>query len=677
MAMSYKSFCWVLGTTSFRTDQLNRKIELQLKYLDQFWSDCKMAKQTWSRNSQLQAAYYKFLKRNGFVAGSAARPEKDAREKTSGLVELGLVSDERRLTDPGKKLLTISSAGDFGLDQNDILELSKDSHLYLLQLLKATKSTEYGTVRPFIVFANVMCQIKPDKSGDIYLTKEEFTYLLPLCVNKSHTKTVIDAVNLARIKGVVTDVDQIIVAHLMEMENYKEALKYFKGSAIIDENVICTVGMNRKSGADGKSRYDAEYVGVFTSLRDLVFKGVTEVRVTRFVCAVKKCNIYKYWIEYFFVNIPGKRLGKNLALKLRRDRGVFKVKDELEYRSAFFKTWHLLKAKATLRDYADLNRRYFALSDTVLFSDERVTFDLLPKVLFQKLVAWLDKESFNACGNLQDEIPLADIVKMQMPSKETLVSEATGKSPSYVRSNGGTRTVLKNERKSRFEKMLSGKFPREQVETLLALMEDRQNDAKVQSVVTDNADVPTIFEYIVGIAWYYISGSTGDVLDYMNLSLGADFLPKTHAGGGEADIVWQYEENPPHYKKHALLIEVTLAEKDSQRRMEMEPVSRHLGEYRLAHPGDNVSYCTFVTTNLNFNVIADFRCKRSQPYYNPSNAHEKVQGLKIIPIDTKMLRRMLEKNVSYTSVCEIFDAYDSKSGDPVEWHDALRSAIEA
>ncbi len=676
MAMSYKSFCWVLGTTSFRTDQLNRKIELQLRYLDQFWSDGKMASQSWSRNSRLQAAYYKFLKQNGFVEGSASRPAKDAREKTSGLVELGLVDDERRLTAPGKKILAISSAGDFGLDQNDILELSKDSHLYLLQLLKATKKTDYGTVRPFIVFANVMCQIKPDLLGDTYLTKEEFTYLLPLCVNKSRTKAVVDAVNHARTKGVETDVDQIIVSHLMEMENYKEALDYFKGAATVDEDVICMVGMNRKSGSDGKSRYDAEYVGVFTSLRDLVFKGVTEGRASRFVCALQKCNIKKYWIEHFFANGRGKRLGKNLVQKLRRNRSVFESKNELEYRTAFFKTWHLLKARATLKDYADLNRRYFALSDTVLFSNERVVFDLLPKVLFRKLFVWLDRESFNACGQLQDDIQLADVVRMQMPSKEALVSEATGKSPSYVRSNGGTRAVLKKERKSRFEKLLSGKFPREQVESLLVLMEDRHNDAKVQSAVTDNADVPTIFEYIVGIAWYYISGSTGDVLDYMNLSLGADFLPKTHAGGGEADIVWQYEENPPYYKKHALLIEVTLAEKDSQRRMEMEPVSRHLGEYRLAHPGDNISYCTFVTTNLNFNVIADFRGKRFQTYYNSSNKHEKVQGLKIIPIDTKMLRRMLEKKVSYASVCEIFDAYDRKTCDPVEWHDALRSAIE-
>ena len=56
MAISYKSYCWVVGTTSFRTNQLNRKIELQLGYLDEFWSDLRFAAQPWSENDPLQRA---------------------------------------------------------------------------------------------------------------------------------------------------------------------------------------------------------------------------------------------------------------------------------------------------------------------------------------------------------------------------------------------------------------------------------------------------------------------------------------------------------------------------------------------------------------------------------------------------------------------------------------------
>lgn len=34
----YKSFCWGLGTTSFRTKNFNKTIEDQLSLLDEFWN---------------------------------------------------------------------------------------------------------------------------------------------------------------------------------------------------------------------------------------------------------------------------------------------------------------------------------------------------------------------------------------------------------------------------------------------------------------------------------------------------------------------------------------------------------------------------------------------------------------------------------------------------------------
>ena len=151
--------------------------------------------------------------------------------------------------------------------------------------------------------------------------------------------------------------------------------------------------------------------------------------------------------------------------------------------------------------------------------------------------------------------------------------------------------------------------------------------------MTDNADIPTIFEYILGITWYIISEKQGNVLEYMNLSLEADLLPRTHAGGGEADIVWNYEETK-QYPKHTLLIEATLADGSNQRRMEMEPVSRHLGEYCLKNP-DKEAYCIFITTFLNMNVISDFRARKFMIYYN-ADGTKSVDGMKIIPIQSGM-----------------------------------------
>lgn len=50
--------------------------------------------------------------------------------------------------------------------------------------------------------------------------------------------------------------------------------------------------------------------------------------------------------------------------------------------------------------------------------------------------------------------------------------------------------------------------------------------------------------------------------------------------GGYADIIYEYEACLA-YPKHALLLEATLADGTNQRRMEMEPVLRHLEDYRI------------------------------------------------------------------------------------------------
>ena len=49
-----------------------------------------------------------FLQENKFISGDANNKPKDAREKTSGLVALGLIDDNRKLTSGGTELLKTS-----------------------------------------------------------------------------------------------------------------------------------------------------------------------------------------------------------------------------------------------------------------------------------------------------------------------------------------------------------------------------------------------------------------------------------------------------------------------------------------------------------------------------------------------------------------------------------------
>lgn len=669
MALAYKSFCWSMGTTSFRTKHINRDIELQLRYLHTFWESHGQLTADWS-DCSVQAAYYTLLKQQGFVEGSASRPDKDAREKTSGLVDLGLLTEGRQLTEAGKRLWAISEAQDFAIDPENLLDLAKDSTCYFLQLLKAASKEGASSIRPFVVLLDVLNKVAPNSQGKRYLTQEEFVYLLPLCVNPSRLSQIVGAINRSRAAGQSFDLDAEILKVLMGMENHQEALALFLKATQVDERLICQVGMNRKSGADGDKRYDKAYLGIFKTLHEIVFQGVTEERLRAFLDAVKACNRCREWKQVF--GLSGKR--KQLIEGWRADLAILQATTEADFRKRFFELMHLLKAKATLHDYADLNKRYFRLADVVVFADDRIYLDLLPSVFVKHIAAWLDREAFAPCHLLDRDVPLADLIPLPLPSKTELVLEATGLSTEKLREAGGIRSVLQAKRYARFKALLHHRFPIETVRELLEMVEDRKRDKAVQELITKEADLPTLFEYIVALAWYYISGETGEVLDYMNLSLGADFMPKTHAGGGEADIVWHYEADPPYYPRHQLLIEVTLAEKDAQRRMEMEPVSRHLGEYLLSSPDHAKAYCTFIAPHLNPNVISDFRMRKAQVYYRASDCTQTCPGMKIIPLDTQMLRQLLG-TTSYRELYARFEEHFHRAGDPLEWHNALRQEL--
>ena len=128
--IKFQSYCWSIGTTSYRTDNFNMSIEKQLQLMYQFKNTKENIATPWKNNNELQRKYYEFLRENNFVRGQAARPDKDAREKTSGLRDIGLLDDERNLTPAGLELLAMTEANSFS--SNNFLELF---HLLLNNIL--------------------------------------------------------------------------------------------------------------------------------------------------------------------------------------------------------------------------------------------------------------------------------------------------------------------------------------------------------------------------------------------------------------------------------------------------------------------------------------------------------------------------------------------------------------
>lgn len=647
----YKSFCWSLGTTSFRTKDFNKTIEEQLLLLDEFWKLDENKDENWSGNKDLQTRYYDFMQSKDFVEGNAGNKPKDAREKTSGLVDIGLIDDGRKLSNAGKALLKITSENDFSSDNQ--FQIAKDSYIYLKQLLKTYYNVDGHTVRPFMVLIHLLDEFD-------YLTLDEFTYLLPLCIGEVETAKIVDGI--FQLRSGSTSIDKIIINRLMDMPNYKMALDYLLENEVT-EDVMRIIGMNRKSSKEGGKNYDRAYFPLYQALYNLyVLKDNSYISVA--YEATSKVKIGKWWRKLLFNTSSKKAIYNNPVLHLR-NTDFNDVTDEENFKRIFFKTMHLFKAKATLSDYLDLNRRYIKTTDAVLFEDDTIKFDIVPKHFFKSVAAKLYQDAFISSELLYEDCDMSEISECLIVDDDTIVAGINEELGINVSDMQSAREALEDTRYQRLQHLIDTKFTDDKLLSLLDCFETR-NDDEIRSMVTDNADVPTIFEYVLGVLWYKVSERHGKILDYMKLSLDADLLPKTHAAGGEADIVYEYEATE-YYPEHTLLLEATLADSTNQRRMEMEPVSRHLGKH-LLRTGNLSSYCVFATNYLDINVIADFRGRKSMPFYDPQDYSKSVAGMKIIPLQTSELKNIVSNRKTYKELYPLFETAFNSNLPPHEWY---------
>lgn len=657
----YASFMWKFGTTSFRTKEFNYKTEKQLDLLNEFWKIPEHSNQGWEKKYMakgqkdiydIKVKYYDYLVANRFMEGGETyhHKYKTAREKTSGLYDMGLINENHRLTEAGKYLLELTGSQQY--DEKTPLGISQDSQLYLGQLLKLSLRISGNIVRPLIVVLRMLSELD-------YLTYDEFRYLVPLCIDEETTANILENIRALRAKN--GSIDRIIIDTLLSKTNYSNGLARFIGNDFSEE-LLLSVSMNRKS-AD----YDKPYAKLYEELHAVYMENDVS-RIVPLFDSLKKFqgSIAIKWKQMLF-DTPSsakvKQEPEEHLLPLQEDI----VDSEDSFKKFFFLTMHLFKAKATLEDYLDLNRRYLGLTNCFIFDDEQVKLDIVPKQFFKSAIDDLYNQAYEKSELLEKHVTLNEICPSLQFDEKEIIEGINNELGTQVSSMEEAYSEVDRLRYDRFNKLVEQKFSDS---TLLKLLEDfnQRNDDEITSLVTDNADVPTIFEYILGIIWYKVSGRRGRVLDYLKLSLDVNLLPITHAAGGEADIVWEYEKTKD-YPQHCLLLEATLADSTNQRRMEMEPVSRHLGNH-LLRTGNMNSYCVFATSFLHINVIGDFMNRKYDIYCDPADNDKYIDGMKIIPLDTNDLAEMLHKSITYSTLYNHFQkAYEAEERHPKKWYD--------
>lgn len=232
---------------------------------------------------------------------------------------------------------------------------------------------------------------------------------------------------------------------------------------------------------------------------------------------------------------------------------------------------------------------------------------------------------------------------------------------------------IENDRKREFASFIEKNYPIDKVQQILSLFGNRTNDKKIKEMVSLDATIPTSYEYMVGIAWYYFSGKRIDLLDSYNLTLSANFEPLIHAGGGQGDIVI-YEKNK------VVMLEATLMNMNNQKRGEWEPVLRHSINLKVAEEIKNTGRevtSFFIADCFDSNTINIWKAVAAVPLQSSTNKGKFTENVIIMPISTAELSSLMTRASEYdetiSRVRKLFEADKVKFD--INWRDKFMKTI--
>lgn len=139
---------------------------------------------------------------------------------------------------------------------------------------------------------------------------------------------------------------------------------------------------------------------------------------------------------------------------------------------------------ATLSDYFDLNRRYFNITDALIFEDCMIKLDMIPKYYFKEIIDVLYTETFGKDDNLTVDASLATIseaFKLDISKIYAALSKDLGIT---INSPKQAVTYVSDGRYRRFNTLIDKKFTDSVVIELLNCFEKR-DDKRIEELVTD------------------------------------------------------------------------------------------------------------------------------------------------------------------------------------------------
>lgn len=628
-----------LGDTSFRRKTLLDDYKTLLPILRKH----NILFPNWNNDSQI--AYYQevMTETDLFERSESDDPAKRSRTLTNALIKSGLINDKRKLSEVANNWI------DNKIESFDELEkalgISKDNLVFFRQFMKLRVYDDSNNYfYPFRVALKFLTKYQNVPEADFLVL------LHSISSNDSESKILALVEDYSKVAKNNQTFGEYVAEHFSDssVDGFNAELLF--SNTEFDTELFYRLFSNRKTPAS-----QLDYLDFVTNL--LNYKREKSIdNLKKLLESSKKSSVKK---AFGFNKLPFE-LKKNV-----QDFDEANQENELldlDNTKIYFQ-FSSSKKYDLVREYKDMTKRSFNLTGIISFANGLVNLE--NRDVIEIIISNIDLSGNEKYSNYETNLNSAfykDLATTKILGLDALEISHLREKIVVLLGTENIDTAVKNQKENKFRSIIEKEFPKTKIQELLPMFITREDD-KIQEIVTDLAKVPDIFEYVLAIAWFYLSDADYSIIDSLNLPLDGNFRPLGHAAGGDGDIIINYPDL-------TVMLEATLMKKNVQKRGELEPVIRHTTN--LAIRSENQVKTIFVADELDDNVINIFRAS-SYIELEGTNVDGKVQGVNIFPLTISEIMKMLDYSIPSSKVFNAMNNHYTKQPEFVisGWRDSI------
>ncbi len=562
--------------------------------------------------------------------------EDRSRHYTSTLTKIGFIHEDRQLSSVGK--LFISESDPVRNDFEKLLPIDKINLLLLRQGLKIRVYTDdyQKYYSPIMLLLYILFKNEKVNAKDLFTLLNTITPYFPF-----DYKEISDSFSKDNVRDVIQKYEKLFIAEPLVEGKRLEKEEFYKKFS------------NNKTSKDQHIYFDFynKLLDFVTDPADSTYSQLEELFEDKYKKNVLN-NTFGQKKKFLEFNVSD----YNEFIDVNYDSNILSLDS---FNSNFYIKFFNSKRNKDIHDYKDMLKRFTRATGIIEINNgvvnlayRDVWIEYFKYVDFDGLI--FNTDTKNSAAEYEYSVDsvfykdvtinkIFDITDEQMNDIiESIKNKLSIDSVESIKKN------LVNRNDILFKEFINSEFPLKKTMSILNMFSDRSNDKEIKKIVGSEAGVPTIYEYMIGIAWYHISNKEYDVFSSFNLTMNANFLPETHAGGGAGDIVVKYDDI-------TLMLEVTLMNKNAQKRGEWEPVLRHAINLTIDEHPKKVR-TLFIANELDENTINIWRAVASVPMKSTTGNDKYADNVIIMPFTTAEIITLMQRKIDENKIFKLIDS---------------------